>query len=116
MTFSEQKLINKIKRTYLNLGKKGQLIIIHNLQSYVTLGQVKTYINETLLKSETFNLKENFKISKESTLNNKNNTELKWSYYHEPKSEPNTIHLIFAREGSQAGNFYNKMEYNIYMI
>ena len=108
LTFSEQKLINKIKRTFLNLGKKGQLIIIHNLQSYVTLGQVKTYINETLLKSETFNLKENFKISKESTLNNKNNTELKWSYYHEPKSEPNTIHLIFAREGSQAGNFYNK--------
>lgn len=108
LTFSEQKLINKIKRTYLNLGKKGQLIIIHNLQSYVTLDQVKTYINETLLKSETFNLKENFKISKESTLDNKNKSELKWSYYHEPKSEPNTIHLIFARGGSEAGNFYNK--------
>ena len=31
LTFSEQKLINKIKKTYSNLKKKSDLVIIHNL-------------------------------------------------------------------------------------
>ena len=116
LTFSEQKLINKIKKTFLKFGKKGQLIVIHNLQSYVTVEQVKNYINDTLLKSDTFNLKEEFEISKELTdLENKN--EFQWSYYYEPKSSPNTIHLIFAREKSEAGNFYNqKSIHHIYEI
>ena len=110
LTFSEQKLINKIKKTYLNSdkkGKKAQLIVIHNLQSYVTLSQVENYIKETLLKSDTFKLKEKYKISKEMTYN-KENKEAKWRYFYEPNSEPNTIHLIFAREKSEAGNFYNR--------
>ena len=116
LTFSEQKLINKIKKTFLKFGKKGQLIVIHNLQSYVTVEQVENYINDTLLKSDTFNLKEEFEISKELTdLENKN--EFQWCYYYEPKSSPNTIHLIFAREKSEAGNFYNqKSIHHIYEI
>ena len=108
LTFSEQKLINKIKKTFMNLNKKGQLVVIHNLQSYVTLDQVKNYINETLLKSDTFTLKEKFEVSKEMT-KGKSNPKFKWSYFYEPKVEPNTIHLIFAREKSEAGNFYNQM-------
>ena len=108
LTFSEQKLINKIKKNYSTLNKKGHLVVIHNLQSYVTIKQVKTYIQDTLLKSGTFNLKEEFKISKERTKYYKANKNNQWSYYHEPKSDPHTIHLIFAREGSEAGNFYNQ--------
>ena len=116
LTFSEQKLINKIKKTFLKFGKKGQLIVIHNLQSYVTVEQVENYINDTLLKSDTFNLKEEFEISKELT-DLKDKKELQWSYYYEPKSNPNTIHLIFAREKSEAGNFYNqKSIHHIYEI
>ena len=108
LTFSEQKLINKIKKNYSTLNKKGHLVVIHNLQSYVTIKQVKTYIQDTLLKSGTFNLKEEFKISKERTKYYKANKNNQWSYYHEPKSDPHTIHLIFAREGSEAGNYYNQ--------
>ena len=108
LTFSEQKLINKIKKNYSTLNKKGHLVVIHNLQSYVTIKQVKTYIQDTLLKSGTFNLKEEFKISKERTKYYKANKNNQWSYYYEPKSDPHTIHLIFAREGSEAGNFYNQ--------
>ena len=108
LTFSEQKLINKIQKTYSNFNKKGKLIVIHNLQSYVTIEQVKTYISETLLKSDTFNLKQQYKVSKERTSGQTNNND-QWCYYHEPKSNPNTVHLIFAREKSPAGNFYNQM-------
>jgi len=107
LTFSEQKLINKIKKTYSKLDKNTQLIVIHNLQSYVTINQVKTYINDTLLKSDTFDLKEEFTVSKDYTYD-KTDKNAQWSYYYEPKSIPHTIHLIFAREKSEAGNFYNK--------
>ena len=110
LTFSEQKLINKIKKTYLKLKKTNELVIIHNLQSYVTMKQVKDYINEILKKSDTFNLIEQFIVSP-------NKGEEKWHYFCEPKSNPKTIHLIFAREESEAGNFYNnktiKHLYNI---
>ena len=116
LTFSEQKLINKIKKNYSELGKKTQLIVIHNLQSYVTINQVKTYINDTLLKSDTFDLKEEFTISKDRTYF-KTDKNSQWSYYYEPKSIPHTIHLIFAREKSEAGNFYNqKTVQHIYNI
>ena len=101
LTFSEQKLISKIKRTFMNLQKENQLIIVHNLQSYVTKKQVEDYIEETLKKSDTFDLEELKEISKETE-------EVKWTYFHEPKSKPKTIHLLFARHGSEAGNFYNK--------
>ncbi len=99
LTFSEQKLINKVKRSFASLNKKSPLIIVHNLQSYVTKKQVKDYIKNTLLKSDTFDLKEDKKISKEKN-------EIEWTYFYEPDS--NTNHLIYAREESEAGDFYNK--------
>ena len=100
LTFSEQKLINKIKKTYSNLKKKSDLVIIHNLQSYVTMKQVEDYIKDTLEKSDTFKLKKQLIVSP-------NEGEEKWYYFNEPKSNPKTIHLIFAREESEAGYFYN---------
>ena len=101
LTFSEQKLINKIKKNCSNLKKKNNLIVIHNLQSYVTIKQVHNYIEETLKKSGTFDLKERTFISKERKKE-------EWIYFYELNSEPKTIHLIFAREKSEAGNFYNQ--------
>ena len=105
MTFSEQKLINKIKKTYSNLKKQNDLVIIHNLQSYVTRKQVNDYINETLKKSDTFDLEEQFIINKEKEKE-------EWMYFYEPKSFPKTIHLIFARDQTEAGNFYNQKTIN----
>ena len=101
MTFSEQKLINKIKKTYSNLNKTNGLVIIHNLQLYVTKKQVQKYIEEVLKKSGTFDLEEQSIISRDKEKE-------KWTYFYEPKSNPTTIHLIFARDKSEAGDFYNK--------
>ena len=100
LTFSEQKLINKIKKTHHQLKKKSPLIIVHNFQTFVTIEQVKNYIEDTLLKSDTFDLNELFLVSKKRK-------KIEWSYYNEKNSITDTIHLIFARDGSEAGNFYN---------
>ena len=101
LTFSEQKLINKIKKAFINFKKDGQLIVMHNLQSFVTKKQVENYIKETLKNSGTFDLEEQSIISKEEK------DKIKWTYFYEPNEEPKTIHLIFARDKSEAGNFYN---------
>ena len=59
MTFSEQKLINKIifQCNKLNKKYKNYLIIIHNLQELETNNQVENYIKNILLNSANFNLK-----------------------------------------------------------
>ena len=84
-----------------NIKRKESLIVIHNLKEFERKIQVENYINETLLKSSTFKLGENIEINKEDK-------EKKWSYYYEPNSEPKIFHLIYAREGTEAGNYYNK--------
>ena len=101
LTFSEQKLINKIKKTYSNLKKTNSLVVIHNLQLYVTKKQVQNYIETVLKNSGTFDLEEQTIISMDREKE-------KWTYFYEPKSTPTTIHLIFARDKSEAGDFYNK--------
>ena len=83
-----------------NLKRKESLIVIHNLKEFERKIQVESYIKETLSNSSTFKLGENIIIDKE-------NEEKKWTYYYEPNSEPKIFHLIFAREGTEAGDFYN---------
>ena len=56
LTYSEQLLINKIK-IESKKQNKVRMIIIHNLQEFRTKEQVKNYIEETLLKCSTFDLK-----------------------------------------------------------
>ena len=55
LTYSEQLLINKVKEQ-CKLLQKERLIIVHNLQYFRKIEQVKQYIDNTLLKCETFNL------------------------------------------------------------
>ena len=100
LTYSEQKLLNRIKTEIQRAKIKKPLYIIHNLITYITVAQVKEYIDTILLKSATFNLEEGHKIStqKESK---------KGVYYYEQNYEPKIYHLIFANEGSEAGNYYN---------
>ena len=109
LTFSEQKLINKISKDLEKLGNSNskniynkKLIIIHNLQTFETVKQVQNYINNTLLKSATFKLKKgkgNFDDTGEYFYEEKENNENK-------RSE--IIHFIYAKEYSEAGEFYNK--------
>ena len=104
LSFSEQKLINKIIRdlekfNYNNKKNNKNLIIVHNLQTYETQDQIKKYINETLLKSASF------KIKKDESNFNDNNDETEFFYDIE---NPFIKHFIYAKENSEAGNIYNK--------
>ena len=100
LTYSEQKLLNRI-RTEMQRGKlKKTLFVIHNLITYTSINQVKEYIKDYLLKSATFHLIEGHKIS----TSEKQET---GEYYYEKNSEPKIFHLIYANEGSEAGNYYN---------
>ena len=100
LTFDEQKLLEKVKKDMKNLKRKESLIVIHNLKEFERIIQVDNYIKETLLKSSTFKLGKNFVIDKDCK-------EKPWYYFYEPNSEPKIFHLIFAREGTEAGKFYN---------
>ena len=67
LTYSEQKLLMKIKKEIERSKLKIPLFIIHNLITYTSIQQVKEYINEFLLNSATFTLSSfifasNFKI------------------------------------------------------
>lgn len=100
LTLSEQKLLIRLKKTYLEILKKNRhkkLIIIHNLQTYETKEEVKKYIQDILLKSATFKV----------TLSKQIFVKEDVSFLHDVDN-PTIIHLIFAKEGSEAGNFYNE--------
>ena len=68
--------------------------------NFITVEQVNNYIKETLLKCVTFDLEEGHKISTK--------TQSKLGvYFYEKNSNPKIFHLIFANEGSKAGNYFN---------
>ena len=100
LTYSEQKLINRIKTEIQRSKVNRKLFIIHNLITYTTKEQIEEYINKYLLKSATFNLEEGHYIN---TLR-EGETGL---YFYEKNTEPKIYHLIFANDGSEAGEYYN---------
>ena len=104
-TYSEQKLLNRIKTIIERAKIDKPLYIIHNLITYTSISQVKEYINEFLLKSVTFDLEEGHNISTRSI--NQNGI-----YFYEKKSNPKIFHLIFANEESEAGKYYNQFTLN----
>ena len=77
LTYSEQLLINKIK-VESKKQNKGRIFIIHNLQEFRTIKQVENYIENSLLKCSTFDLKKRTRITtkkdpeekKEENINN----------------------------------------------
>ena len=100
LTYSEQKLLNKIKNVINSSKINKTLFIIHNLKTYTTKKQVQEYIKKYLKKSLTFELKKGHKISTKKE-------DSSGIYYFEKNSEPKIFHLIFANEGSEAGDYYN---------
>ena len=100
LTYSEQKLLNRIKTEIQRAKINKPLYIIHNLITFTSIKQVEEYINKYLLKSATFDLELGHKIT--TKIQNKTGT-----YYNEKNSNPKVYHLIFANEGSEAGEFYN---------
>ena len=100
LTYSEQKLINRIKNEIQRAQINKPLFIIHNLITYTSVEQVEEYIDKYLLNSATFNLEKGHHISTKIKEN-------KGTYFYEKNSNPKIFHLIFANEGSTAGNYYN---------
>ena len=105
LTYSEQKLLNiiKMKLKRENLIKKinnSYLYVIHNLITYTTVEQVKSYIKDILLKSSTFQLEEQIIVNTETK-------STKGVCYYEKNSDPKIFHLIYANQYSEAGKYYN---------
>lgn len=103
LTFSEQKLINKISKELKSLNYKGKnknLIIIHNLQTFERKSQVENYIKNTLKISASFKLE-----TEQSNFDNND------EFFFDGNNDL-IKHFIYARENSEAGNFYNKSTIN----
>ena len=101
LTYSEQKLLNRIRTEIQKCKINKTLFVIHNLITFTSIEQVNEYINTTLLKSASFKLEKREKIS--TDINNKEEI-----YFYEKDTDPKIFHFLFANEGSEAGNYYNK--------
>ncbi len=101
LTFSEQKLIDRIKTEIRRSKIDKPLYIIHNLMTYEEIKQVKDYIKKFLLKSATFKLVKGHNVSKNKGI-----------YYHEENSNPKIFHLIYAKDKTNAGIYYNTFTIN----
>ena len=99
LTYTEQKLLNRIKEEISKTKLKKIVYIIHNLITYTSKEQVQLYIDNILLNSATFDLIERRDI------NTKINSEESPQYFLEKDTQ--IFHLIFANEGSEAGKYYN---------
>ena len=105
LTYSEQKLLNKIKIEIQKAKIDKQIYVIHNLMTYTYVVQVEDYIKNFLLKSLTFKLEEGHKISSKKE-------EVTGTYYYEVNASPKIYHLIFANDSSEAGKYYNNFTLN----
>ena len=100
LTYSEQKLLTRIKTEIQRAKLNKPLYIIHNLKTFVEIKQVENYINNYLLKSATFDLEIGHKISTKAE-------QKSGIYYYEKDDKLKIFHLIFANEQSDAGKYYN---------
>ena len=108
LTYSEQKLLNRIREECKKTNKT--LFIIHNLMTFTHIKQVQQYIKNYLLKDATFDLEERTIISSKKIEKN----EKRVPYYYEKNNKIKIFHLIFANEGSEAGNYYNDFALNFF--
>ena len=107
LTYSEQKLLNRIKTEIQRAKIKKPLFIVHNLITYTTVTQIEDYINKYLLESATFNLEKGHGVNTKAKDEKENGV-----YYFEINSEPKIYHLIFANADSEAGSYYNQYTLN----
>ena len=109
LSFSEQKLLMKVKKEMERSKINIPLYIIHNLKTYTTKDQVEDYINNTLFKSATFDLTQGLNIS---TRINNNSDQVYYYYEDSDEKQPKIYHLLYANEDSVAGKIYNQYALN----
>ena len=108
LSFSEQKLLLKLKKEIENAKRNQPVIVIHNLKTYTTIEQVDDYIENTLLKSATFKLEKGPIVDTKNT-----NFKIKYILYEKANEKtPAIFHLIYANENSKAGSHYNGFTLN----
>ena len=108
LSFSEQKLLLKLKKEIENAKRNQPVIVIHNLKTYTTIEQVDDYIENTLLKSATFKLEKGPIVDTKNT-----NFKIKYILYEKANEKtPAIFHLIYANENSKAGRHYNGFTLN----
>ena len=113
LTYSEQQLLLRIKREYT----QKKIFIVHNLLNFETKQQVTDYIDNVLKKSLTFQIDERSMTDYDENIK-VDSTVLNQTYYHEQYADNDnkkcyTIeHLIMAKEGTEAGNYYNQSAIN----
>ena len=110
MTYSEQKMLNRIKRE-----QNKELFVVHNLMNFETVDQVDNYIEETLKRLISSELKEQTFVDFESAKENKSsdNTNANTKYYTENiklNNKDKTItHIILARDNcEETKKYYNE--------
>ena len=116
LNYPEQKVLNRIKAENKNKFKHQTpppLFVVHNLQTFSLRKQVEDYVEETLLKSATFKLKEMTSVDR---IENQDNEQYSDKYYIEvfnTEEDKNTViyHLILAMHGTEAGDYYNHFAY-----
>ena len=100
LTNDEQKLINRIKSNNRN---KKTIFIIHNLMFIETIKNVETIIENIIKKSITFN-----KLSKRNIISENDDRKNNYYYLEAIDDKSTIVHLIMAREGTEAGKYYNQ--------
>ena len=104
LTRREQNLISRIKDIIHEKNNEKEelnyksIIIVHNLSHYNEIEEVDNHINQLLKRSATFKISEKgtFGIQEYEGRN----------FFAE---EDDTLHYIMARQGSNAGDYYNKL-------
>ena len=105
LSFSEQKLLMKVKKEMERSKINIPLFIIHNLKTFTTKLQVKDYIENTLKKSATFELKQGEIVLLDII------EETEQVYYYKEiggEKKQEIYHFIYANETSEEVNIYNK--------
>jgi len=111
LTFQDQKFLNRIKES----TKNKNLFIVHNLMFLEKKEQVEEHMKDVIQSSLFFNLVERKMISlvkgtkeEEKKENNENDIYFVETIENATKNKTNhIIHLIMARENTEAGNYYN---------
>ena len=105
LTLTNQKFINRIVKNYTY----KTIFIVHNLKTFIEKEQVQNYIENTLMKSLTFELHEDDNFELGEGVNDDTEERNKFYFKQELKeSERIVIHLILANQESAAGKYYNQ--------
>ena len=104
LTYSDQKLINRIKG---EVWKQKIIFIIHNYMFLEKIEDVKDCIKNNVLNSITFGeLMENhfIRVKEDKSINDI----FYYEIYENKNKRIQIVHLFMAKEGSEAGNYYNE--------